>query len=421
MHFNIQPVLENEKAILYPLKETDFEALYAVASDPAIWEQHPNKDRWKKEVFRTFFDGALQSKGAFKIVNKATGDIIGSTRFYDYNEAENSIFIGYTFYALACWGKGFNPSVKATILDYIFPFVSKVYLHIGVGNIRSQVAIGRLGAEKITEEEVAYFGEAPRWNIVYAIHKEQWSDRKNILHNIAVIKERIYKACMASGRNPDTVKLLMATKTVPAERIRLALSAGHTLIAENKVQELKEKFNALHDTPHTNHFIGHLQTNKIKDILNCQVACVQSIDRIDLARQLHSRLLREQKTMEVLIQVNTSAEESKFGVAPEHAIELVQQVAVLEALKIKGLMTIGLFSVETEKVRQCFRLLKAIQQQIIALNIPGVEMQELSMGMSGDLETAIEEGATIVRVGTAIFGKRPTPDSYYWNETEAVK
>ena len=120
--------------------------------------------------------------------------------------------------------------------------------------------------------------------------------------------------------------------------------------------------------------------------------------------------------MEVLIQVNTSNEESKFGVSPDKAIALVQEVAQFETLKIKGLMTIGLFSAETEKVRHCFRLLKHLQEQIIALQLPNVEMKELSMGMSGDLETAIEEGATIVRVGTAIFGQRSYPDSYYWNE-----
>lgn len=117
-----------------------------------------------------------------------------------------------------------------------------------------------------------------------------------------------------------------------------------------------------------------------------------------------------------MVQVNTSFEESKFGVSPDNAIELVKQVAQLENLKIKGLMTIGLFSAENEKVRKCFRLLKDIQHQIITLKIPNVEMQELSMGMSGDLETAIEEGATIVRVGTAIFGQRIHPDNYYWNE-----
>ena len=105
MNFNIQPILENEKVILYPLQEEDFEALYNVASDPKIWEQHPTKDRWKRENFQIFFDGAIQSKGAFKIVDKATGNIIGSTRIYEYNEKENSLFIGYTFYATSYWGK----------------------------------------------------------------------------------------------------------------------------------------------------------------------------------------------------------------------------------------------------------------------------------------------------------------------------
>lgn len=189
------------------------------------------------------------------------------------------------------------------------------------------------------------------------------------------------------------------------------------MIAENKVQELKEKFEALKEIPHINHFIGHLQTNKIKDILKYNVSCIQSLDRIDLAEKLHQRLQTENKTIEVLIQVNTSNEESKFGINPDNVIELVKQVAELETLKIKGLMTIGLFSAETEKVRSCFQLLKNIQQQIIALKIPNVEMKELSMGMSGDLETAIEEGATIIRVGTAIFGQRIYPDSYYWNES----
>lgn len=174
MNFNVQPVLENEKVILYPLQEEDFELLYATASDPKIWEQHPNKDRWKKEVFTTFFDGALQSKGAFKIVDKSTGNIIGSTRFYDYNGEDNSIFIGYTFYAVSCWGKGVNRSVKTMMLDYIFQFVSKVCFYIGANNVRSQIAISRIGAEKIAEQVVTYFGEVPRLNFVYEITKEKW-------------------------------------------------------------------------------------------------------------------------------------------------------------------------------------------------------------------------------------------------------
>lgn len=238
-----------------------------------------------------------------------------------------------------------------------------------------------------------------------------------IIRNLDQINQRILSACEKAGRNPNEVRLLLATKTVSAERIKIALNAGHTLIAENKVQEFKEKFEALKEIPHINHFIGHLQTNKIKDILKYTVSCIQSLDRIDLAEKLHQRLQTENKTIEVLIQVNTSNEESKFGINPDNVIELVKQVAELETLKIKGLMTIGLFSAETEKVRSCFQLLKNIQQQIIALKIPNVEMKELSMGMSGDLETAIEEGATIIRVGTAIFGQRIYPDSYYWNES----
>ena len=239
---------------------------------------------------------------------------------------------------------------------------------------------------------------------------------KEIIQNIAAIQERINKACKEIGRDTSEVKLLLATKTVSAERIKIALQAGQTLIAENKVQELKEKYEHLKEISHLNHFIGHLQTNKIKDLLKYNISCIQSIDRLDLAEKIHQRLQLENKTIEVLIQVNTSNEESKFGVQPDRAVELVKQVAQFKTLQIKGLMTIGLLSSESEKVGKCFRLLKDIQQQIIALKIPNVEMKELSMGMSNDLETAIAEGATIIRVGTAVFGQRPTPDSYYWNE-----
>lgn len=172
--FDTQPVLENRFAILYPLQPNDFDDLYQVASDPKIWEQHPNKDRWRKDIFMTFFDGAIKSRGAFKIMDKQTGEIIGSTRIYDYNDEEDSVFIGYTFYAVAYWGKGINRAVKNTMLDYVFRFVSKVHFHIGAGNIRSQIAIGRIGAEKIAEQNVAYFGETPQWNYVYEIRKEKW-------------------------------------------------------------------------------------------------------------------------------------------------------------------------------------------------------------------------------------------------------
>lgn len=239
---------------------------------------------------------------------------------------------------------------------------------------------------------------------------------EGIIANIKTIQDRIDIACKRSNRATDEVKLLMATKTVPSGRIKTALQTGYTLIAENKIQELKEKFENLKNIPHTNHFIGHLQSNKIKELLRYNVSCVQSLDRLVLAEKLDHRLAFENKTIDVLIQVNTSNEESKFGVHPELAIDLVRQIAQLKNLNIKGLMTIGLLSAEPEKVRKCFRLLKKIQQRIIDADISHVKMDELSMGMSDDLEIAIEEGATIVRVGTAIFGKRPTPDSYYWNE-----
>lgn len=242
--------------------------------------------------------------------------------------------------------------------------------------------------------------------------------KEQVLNNLNIILQRIEAACIKSNRNPKEVRLLLATKTVPADKIKIILNAGQTLIGENKVQEIKEKYEELKTVSHESHFIGHLQTNKIKEILKYDISCIQSIDRLELAQKLHQRLEFENKTIEVMIQVNTSNEESKFGVHPVHAIKLIQQVAQLKNLKIKGLMTIGLFSSETEKVRKCFQLLKNIQQKAIELNIPNAEMKELSMGMSGDLETAIEEGATIVRVGTAIFGQRIHPDSYYWNESK---
>ncbi len=171
---NIQPVLETEKVALYPLQQADFEALYSVASDPEIWAQHPNKDRWKKDVFQNFFEGAMQSKGAFKIIDKASSEILGSSRFYDYDEQDSSILIGYTFYAVKCWGTGINHAVKSLILDYAFQFVSKVYFHIGASNIRSQIAVSRLGARKVAEQEVSYYGEAPKLNFVYEIKKADW-------------------------------------------------------------------------------------------------------------------------------------------------------------------------------------------------------------------------------------------------------
>jgi len=243
---------------------------------------------------------------------------------------------------------------------------------------------------------------------------------ESITHNLKVIHNRIEKACERADRNPDEVRLLLATKTVDSERIKFALQEGETLIGENKVQELKQKCSAIEALQPEVHFIGHLQTNKIKDVIKW-ASCIESVDRLKLAEKLDVQLQSLNKTIDIYIQVNTSYEESKFGVSPENAIALIKNISELKAINIKGLMTIGLFSSEAERVRKCFRLLKSIQTEAKALNLPNVSLEELSMGMSGDLEIAIEEGATIVRVGTAIFGERIYPDSYYWNENKAVK
>lgn len=245
--------------------------------------------------------------------------------------------------------------------------------------------------------------------------------KDHIENNLNIILDRIKKAAVLSNRNPKDIKLLLATKTVPADKIKIALRLGKPLVGENKVQEIKGKFDALKGTPHEMHFIGHLQTNKIKDILKYNVSCIQSVDRLTLAEKLHHRLQKEQRSLNIYIQVNTSDEASKFGVSPDHAIDLIRQVADFDTLNIRGLMTIGLFSADKEKSRACFKRLKDIQDQVMALNLPNVAINELSMGMSGDLEIAIEEGSTMVRVGTAIFGQRIYPDSYYWNESSSVQ
>ena len=233
-----------------------------------------------------------------------------------------------------------------------------------------------------------------------------------IEENIAKIKSRIKKASNDAVRNPNEIKLLLATKTVEPQNILCALSTGVILIGENKAQELKNKFEKLQNTPHQTHFIGHLQTNKIQEVIK-YVDCIQSVDSFKLAAKIQSRLELENKTIDIFIQINTSFEESKFGISPSLAIKFAQSIRRLDRLNIKGLMTIGTFSAEKEKTRKCFQLLKQLQLKLLDKNIP---VEELFMGMSNDLEIAIEEGATIIRVGTAIFGKRPYPDSFYWNE-----
>lgn len=172
--FDTRKLLENDVVKLIPLEATHFEELYAVASDSKIWEQHPNKNRYKRKVFSTFFEGAILSNGAYLIVVKATDEICGSTRFYDYEESENSILVGYTFLATKWWGRGINPAVKHLMFNTAFEQIDKIILHIGETNFRSQVAIEKLGGSKIDQIEVAYHGEPTRVNFVYSFQKNDW-------------------------------------------------------------------------------------------------------------------------------------------------------------------------------------------------------------------------------------------------------
>lgn len=173
MNFDLQPFqLQNQLIKLVPLQETDFEELYSVANDELLWEQHPNKLRYQKPVFQNFFEGAIQSKGAFFIRDAKTNEPIGSSRFYDYNPETNSILIGYTFIGRKFWGKGYNKEIKKLMMDYAFQFVNTIYFHVGATNFRSQKALEKIGGMKIDEFEVEYFGEEPKLNYIYRISKD---------------------------------------------------------------------------------------------------------------------------------------------------------------------------------------------------------------------------------------------------------
>jgi len=163
-------LLKNEWVELRPLEPTDFEALYEVASDPLIWEQHPNPNRYQRPVFQTYFEGAIASKGAF-LIKDTIGQIIGCSRFYDHDPPKKEVKIGYTFFDRSCWGKPYNRNTKALMLDYAFQFVEKVVFEVGAGNIRSQKAMEKLGAVRTGEEMVTYFGETPKLNVLFTIQK----------------------------------------------------------------------------------------------------------------------------------------------------------------------------------------------------------------------------------------------------------
>ena len=172
MSFNSQPTnLSNENIKLIPLQESDFQRLFAVASDPKIWEQHPNPNRYQKKDFTIFFKGAMESKGAFIILDSKTDEVIGSSRFYEYDEQKSIVLIGYTFIGTKFWGKKVNNHLKSLMMNHAFQFVNKIHFHVGGNNKRSQIAMERLGGIKINEQMVEYFGEISKLNYVYEISK----------------------------------------------------------------------------------------------------------------------------------------------------------------------------------------------------------------------------------------------------------
>ena len=174
MSFDLQPTLTDGRIRLRPLLPEDFVALHAVASDPLIWEQHPNPDRYRLDVFKTFFEGALASGGAFIVTTLDPQEVIGSSRFYDLDEAAGTVAIGYTFLARRCWGGGYNRAMKQLMLDHAFVHVGRVIFHVGEDNRRSRIAMERLGAVHAGTVSVAYYGESPKINVIYTIERDAW-------------------------------------------------------------------------------------------------------------------------------------------------------------------------------------------------------------------------------------------------------
>ncbi|WP_462248847.1 GNAT family N-acetyltransferase [Ferruginibacter sp.] len=171
---NFQPLLKNELVIATPLEPADFDILYSAASDPLIWQQHPNKYRYQRQQFENYFKGAIESGGAFLVRDARTNEVIGSSRYSDYDAEKNTVSIGYTFFVCSHWGAGHNYALKKLMLDHIFQFVDRVTFYIGAVNKRSQISLERLGAIKTGEAETTYYGEAAKLDYIYTITKAHW-------------------------------------------------------------------------------------------------------------------------------------------------------------------------------------------------------------------------------------------------------
>lgn len=226
-----------------------------------------------------------------------------------------------------------------------------------------------------------------------------------ISENLARVKERMEMAARRSGKNPAEVRLVAVSKTVEAERVLQAIEAGVKILGENYVQEAQEKIEALgHETAW--HFIGHLQTNKAR-VATRLFDLIHSVDRLPLAQELNRQALQQGKVLPVLLQVNLSGETTKFGARDIEIFQMAEKLSAMEGISVKGLMTMPPYFDDPQSSRPYFIELRRLSEKLAVQNIPGIVMEELSMGMSNDFEVAIEEGATLVRVGTAIFGPRP--------------
>lgn len=217
--------------------------------------------------------------------------------------------------------------------------------------------------------------------------------------NIEIIRDKIHKACTKVNRNPDSITIVGACKKMTPEKVEEAYNCGIKIMGENIVQDAMMKYEALKHTDIEWHMIGHLQTNKIRKALEI-FSTVQSVDSFHLAEQINKRT---EKTLPVLIEVNTSGEISKYGLSPEQVISTLRQISTLPHIKIHGLMTIGPLDKDP---RPAFRLLRELRDKTELENIPEVSMKWLSMGMSDDYEIAIEEGSNMLRLGRVIFGER---------------
>ena len=226
-----------------------------------------------------------------------------------------------------------------------------------------------------------------------------------ISENVQNIRQRIDLACHRVGRSPSEVTLVAVSKTFPAGLIREAVSAGVHDIGENYVQEVIGKRDLLSGLDIRWHFIGHLQSNKARQIAPW-VHIVHAVDSVGLVREIDKHASRAGRTLEVLVEVNTTGESTKFGVAPKSAAELLQALEPFRNIRVGGLMTIGPFLPDPEGSRPMFRQLRLLKDQLSQVKQHNIDLRHLSMGMTGDFEVAIEEGATIVRIGTAIFGSR---------------